>query len=182
VGAAKFEPLGQLREELLEEELGDEAEELELIFPRRSAEHPTSAARAWSKPATTTKAWVRDLIPLLDRHRGEIPLEFLIGWIAFESGGNIRSGTRLNERGYFQLHPDQSKDLRLYEKFGKKHEELSSDPEFSIKAGIVLVRSFMERVKRLGYQTGTDLFWRLVRWYHSFHRNGARRPRAARAI
>jgi hypothetical protein len=117
-------------------------------------------------PGTTGKTWVRKLVPLLSLHRGDIPLEFLIGWIAFESGGNICSGTGLDERGYFQLHPDQSKDLRLYEKFGKRHEELSYDPDFSIQAGILLVRSFMDRVKRLGYQPRTDLFWRLVKWHH----------------
>jgi hypothetical protein len=138
---------------------------------RRRVVCPVLAAPGASRlrPGTVGKAWARKLVPLLNLYRREIPevpLEFLIGWIAFESGGNICSLTGLDERGYFQLHPDQSKDLRLYERFGKRHEELSYDPDFSIKAGILLVRSFMDHVRRLGYQPGTDLFWRLVKWHH----------------
>jgi hypothetical protein len=142
-------------------ELEEEAAELELLFAP-----PAAAGEAPRRHSPHKAAWVRKLIPLLNRYRGEIPLWFLIGWIAFESGGNIKSRTGLNELGYFQIHPDQSRDLRLYERFGKTHEELSTDPDFSIKAGILLVRSLMNRVKQLGYQPGTELFWSLVRWHH----------------
>jgi hypothetical protein len=64
VGAAEFEPLGELQEELLEDELGDEAAELELIFPGWSAEYPTSSMGARRKrPSKTPTTPERAALP-----------------------------------------------------------------------------------------------------------------------
>lgn len=52
-----------------------------------------------------------DWIPLLDAHRGEIPLAFLLAWITHESAGNPCSvGIPNTEAGIFQTyHPDDDK-------------------------------------------------------------------------
>ena len=105
-----------------------------------------------------------ELVNLLNKYRGDIPLHFLLGWIDVESGRRIDSSTYLCERGYFQIHPDQSKGLRW------EHEPLSYDPDYSIKRGVELVRGMIRQAEMLaakyGISKGSDAFWGLVKMYH----------------
>jgi hypothetical protein len=149
-------------------ELEEEAE-LELLAP--SAPHrPSPIYRSHS----SGNAWVGRLVPLLNLHRGKIPLEFLLGWIEVESGGIIgRPGevSSLGERGYFQIHPDEWRDYGFSRKFpGRTMKDLSTDPDFSVRAGIELVRvnrlAITSALRKFGFNPGPDLFWHLVKLRH----------------
>jgi peptidoglycan hydrolase-like protein with peptidoglycan-binding domain len=104
------------------------------------------------------------LLPLLNRYRGDIPVEYLLGWITVESGGKLGDLTKLCERGYFQVHPEESQDLKL------DHDRLSTDPAYSVMGGIKLVQMYRAGIDRLapqyGLNKGGDLFWGLVKLRH----------------
>jgi hypothetical protein len=106
----------------------------------------------------------RMLLPLLDRHRGDLPLDFLLGWIAVESAGRIdETTTSLDERGFFQIHPKESKSL------GLQHQRLTSDPDYSVQSGIRLVHYYaaLARQRYPWIPAGSELFWRVVKLQHA---------------
>jgi hypothetical protein len=106
----------------------------------------------------------RLLASMLDRYRGDIPLEFLLGWIAVESDGCIDVITQqLNERGFFQVMPSESRMMKF------DHERLTTDPEYSVQAGVQLVRHYanLARTRYPWATPGSDLFWRLVKLQHA---------------
>lgn len=100
-----------------------------------------------------------------------IPLGLLVGWIGDESGGKLATKTQpgpgdtsLDERGYFQLTPDESRML------GIDHERLSTDVDYSLDAGIKLVRHYQSVVNDLMTgvtSAGTAFYWRMVKLAHS---------------
>jgi LAS superfamily LD-carboxypeptidase LdcB len=106
----------------------------------------------------------RDLTTLVEANRGDIPLEFLLGWIDVESAGVLEPPTSLCERGYFQLYPEDS--VRL----GLDHDKVGTDSEYSVKAGIQLVNRARRQIEPLtghyGITPGSELYWRLVKLWH----------------
>jgi hypothetical protein len=121
--------------------------------------------------AGKTAPWVSGLLPLLECYRGDIPLDFLIGWIAVETGGCVGDISRIDERGYFQIHPDELKNIKLKvngQPAPVDRERLATDPEYSVRAGIALVRYYMGRAESvLKIKRGTDLFWPMVKFQHT---------------
>jgi hypothetical protein len=121
---------------------------------------PTAAKFTRAVPA---KQRFAALVPLLDRHRADIPLAFLLGWIDVESNGRIDVITNLDERGFFQIHPAESKDRAI------DHARLTTDPEYSVQAGLQIVRTYADVARRRfpWAPPGSDLFWRIVKLQHA---------------
>lgn len=91
-----------------------------------------------------------------------IPLGLLVGWIAKESGGKLSDTTSMDERGYFQLMPDESKSL------GIDHDRLSTDPLYSINAGLLLIGKYMQIAANYGiFPVGTMAHWMLTKLIHT---------------
>ena len=105
--------------------------------------------------------WLGQLAPQLEKLAPGIPMPLLLGWIEVESGGDLKSSTSLDERGYFQLMPDESKQLNL------DHQRLSTDSEYSLQGGIRLVELYAKTVDSLGYSRSDPDFWRMVKFEHA---------------
>lgn len=91
-----------------------------------------------------------------------IPLGLMVGWIARESGGKLSEITKLDERGYFQLMPAESKAL------GLDHKKLSTDSQYSINAGLMLIAKYMGLTDKLNIAPkGTDFYWKVVKLNHT---------------
>lgn len=97
----------------------------------------------------------------------DIPLNMLMGWIQVESGGNINSRglESLDERGLFQVSRDEAKAI------GADHDKISTDQDYSIRAGINLARYHANRIDQIlskypnmskVFVKGTELYWKLV--------------------
>lgn len=105
------------------------------------------------------------LIPILDKARGDIPLEFLLAWVDVESAWVLEPPSVTCERGFFQLYPEDSVKL------GLDHDRIGTDPVYSLQSGIRLIneraRQQIERaVKAFGIPRGSDLYWHLVKLWH----------------
>jgi peptidoglycan hydrolase-like protein with peptidoglycan-binding domain len=104
------------------------------------------------------------LLPLLRQYAPDIAPEYLLGWMSVESGMKLGDLTRICERGYFQVHPEESAELKL------DHDRLSVDPAYSVQGGLRLVRRYAAGADRLASQFGFgktgDLYWGLVKLAH----------------
>ena len=112
-----------------------------------------------------------ELIKILNKYRGNIRLPFFLAGSRLSRGLRIDSLTNLCERGFFQVHPDEAKDLnRLNKELKLDHEKLSYDPDYSVWGGIKLVESYINKTVLLGANYGftknSDLFWGLVKLHH----------------
>jgi hypothetical protein len=132
---------------------------LEQALLKAGASPPPPVRRLPCGPTST-----RELLPLLNKYRGNIPVHYLLAWITVESGGKLGDLTKICERGYFQVHPEESQDLKL------DHDRLSTDMEYSVAGGIKLVQYYAAGVERLAQQYGLprggDLYWGLVKLRH----------------
>ncbi len=115
------------------------------------------------------KAWITRLRPQMETLGAAwlVPIGVAIGWIQCESGGRMGETTSLDERGLFQLHPDESRDL------GIDHRRLSTDEIYSLASGYKLVDYYRSATRRVLQNcgafipAGTEYHWRLVKLGHS---------------
>lgn len=109
--------------------------------------------------------WLTQIVELLDKHRGDLPREFLLGWMAQESDGKVGVTTSLGERGYFQIHPSEAKhQLGLTDSTFRR---VSTDREFSIKQGIRLVQAFRTHMtSNFPVADSSELLWKLTKARH----------------
>lgn len=88
--------------------------------------------------------WLTRIVELIDKHRGDLPRDFLLGWMAKESDGRVGVTTSLGERGYFQIHPAEFREiLKLRD---TDFQRVSTDREFSIRQGIALVQAHRSNI------------------------------------
>lgn len=113
--------------------------------------------------------WLRQLIDELDRRRGDIPREFLLGWMAAESDGKVFTVSTLGERGYFQIMWQNGEAKSQLGLTSDEFLRLSTDREFSIEKGAQLAKTYRQHFLRK-YSTvpdGSDLLWRLTKGRHA---------------
>lgn len=129
---------------------------------------PWKAQHADEKPYKR----VANLTSEVDRIRKEmgatdIPMAMLMGWIQVESGGNLNSRglASLDERGLFQVSRDEARAI------GVNHDEVGSNQDASIRAGISLARYHANRIDQIMakhpsmaqfFPKGSDMYWRLA--------------------
>ena len=105
-------------------------------------------------------------IPILDQSRGDIPLEFLLGWIDVESAWVLEPSSVTCERGYFQLYPEDSVKLGLdHDRIGAMTLLTRCNPESPF---VNRARKLIEKpVKAFGgVPYNSELYWRLVKLWH----------------
>jgi hypothetical protein len=109
--------------------------------------------------------WLCRLVQLLDKHRGDLPRSFLLGWMAKESDGHVGSTTPLREMGYFQVHPAEGREvLKLSD---TDFERIGTDREHSIKQGIRLVQAHRKAITSIAaVPDPSDLLLRLTKARH----------------
>jgi len=113
--------------------------------------------------------WLRQLISQLDRHREDIPREFLLGWIAAESDGKVFTLSTLGERGYFQIMWQGGEAKEQLGLTMDEFERLSINREFSIEKGVQLAKTYRHHFLQKYHivPNGSDLLWRLTKGRHA---------------
>ena len=124
-------------------------------------------------PGKTGYKLVDKLLPRLKEIASQtgIPLGLMVAWIAKESGGKLSDHTSLDERGYYQLMPEESKHL------GLDHQRLSTDSDYSLDAGTKLIRDYQGFVNDLNLSTapaGSALYWIFVKLGHTVGKGRAK--------
>lgn len=132
--------------------------------PVHEPDLPVSTPAPAGFPKSTGYKLVDKILPQLKAasESSGVPLGVLVGWVAKESGGKLGEVTRLDERGVFQLHPDESKAL------GLDHQRLSTDLTYSINGGLALIGKYMGQATKLDIAPkSSEFFWKLVKLAHT---------------
>lgn len=110
--------------------------------------------------------WLKRIVELLDKHRDDVPRDFLLGWMAKESDGRVSVVTQeLGERGYFQIHPAEAREILNLK--DSEFRRVSTDREFSIKQGIRLVQAHRTNIaSNFTVADPSELLWMLTKARH----------------
>jgi carboxypeptidase C (cathepsin A)/outer membrane protein OmpA-like peptidoglycan-associated protein/subtilisin family serine protease len=113
--------------------------------------------------------WLRAMINELDKYRGNIPREFLLGWIAWESSGDLKSFTTLGELGYFQIMWRSGEAKEQLHMTPEEFPKLSTDPDFSVAKGVALAQAYRDYVSKNypDIAENSDLQLRLTKGRHA---------------
>jgi hypothetical protein len=111
--------------------------------------------------------WLHRIVELLDKYRGDIPREFLLGWMAVESDGSVKVISTRGERGYFQIDWKGGEAQEQLKLSRQDFNRLSTDREFSIQIGVQLVQTYRRfLLDNYKLTDGTDLLWHLTKARH----------------
>jgi hypothetical protein len=118
-------------------------------------------AEAGAKAARSQRATLRCDLAAAGRYGAGLPLLFLLGWIAVESGGNngvVTPQVYLQERGFVQISKDESAGRKF------DHLRITAHPDDSVQAGVQLVRYYADLAwKRSPWiPDGSEFFWPVV--------------------
>jgi carboxypeptidase C (cathepsin A)/subtilisin family serine protease len=124
--------------------------------------------------------WLRAMIDELDKYRGNIPREFLLGWIAWESDGDLKSTTPLGELGYFQIMWQSGEAKEQIHMTLEEFPKLGTDPDFSVAKGVALAQAYRDYISKNypDITANSDLQLRLTKGRHAasgFLRNALRK-------
>ncbi len=122
---------------------------------------------------------------LLERYRGDIPINFLLAWLAKESGGNPCSWTSLREAGIFQLMQGDNQNVAgvteaqlrascIGETQQSARNLTTAEAELQVASGMQYVRWARDVARQKLAAAGakwsessTD-FWKMVKLVHAY--------------
>lgn len=120
-------------------------------------------AKSWPKGGRTPERWRK----ALERIAGWVPVDFLLAWMDTESGGRPAIVSSLNERGLFQVHPDEVAFLHMTP---DEFQRLTTDASLALRYGVKAARLYAFQAKKALNAVGADWhgrdFWKLVKLYH----------------
>lgn len=122
---------------------------------------------------------------LLDRYRGDIPLDYLLAWLQKESGGDPCSYTSLRESGIFQLMPPDNTNvagtteaaLRAACSGGSgslTRNLTDAEANLQVASGIQYVRWARDQARRklaaagASWSESSPDFWAMVKLQHAY--------------
>lgn len=125
----------------------------------------------WSATAQQVAGliWLRQVIDELDKRRGTLPRDFLLGWMAVESDGKVGVVTERPERGYFQIDWPGGEAREQLGLSAEQFRKLSTDREFSIEKGVALVEKYRQFILTNfpGVPDNSDDLWRFTKARHA---------------
>lgn len=170
-----------------------------MVTAGRVGTQAPDGARVFDRPVENLRSKVARLVT-----GAGIPVDFLLAWISQESDGSIRTVTRLNERGFFQIMgPHTSGGTTTTLKASEAgliglgldatgtgsndtNARLSTDEDFSLQSGIKLVQFYRRFANRLAIEQGLSWseadMWRLTKLGHNGVGFAHQTVQAARAV
>lgn len=122
------------------------------------------------KAGAAVPGWYPRIRQLIEANLGEFPagidIPFLAAWIERESDGRYALQSRLDEVGYFQLHPSELEDMVGKDKVQAALASVESSPEMSMRWGAALLRHYDERMTPLGIRRGSEVYHGLLKTFH----------------